>query len=180
MGVTTWDLAHVSALLDRLGEYGRPVHVTEQSVPSTWDPEWAQVGAGWWHHPWDEETQAEFLRDFYTIAFSKEQVEAITWWDINDNSFIFTGGLLDAENNPKPAYFALRDLIAGWTTAGQGETDATGQIAIRGYGGEYEMVVTHDDQTWRGTVHVWEQQEGERVIQMSGDVAIYLPLVNRR
>ena len=179
-GIPTWDLAHISALLDRLGEYGRPVHITEQSVPSTWDPDWTQYGAGWWRRHWNEETQAEFLRDFYTIAFSKEQVEAITWWDINDNSFIFTGGLLDSESNPKPAYYALRDLIAGWTTAGQGKTDAAGQIAIRGYGGEYDMVVTHDDQAWRGTVHVWEQQEGERVIQMSGDVAIYhLPLVNR-
>ena len=179
MGVNTWDLAHISALLDRLGEYGQPVHVTEQSVPSTWDPDWAQYGAGWWHRPWDEETQAEFLRDFYTIAFSKEHVEAITWWDINDNSFIFTGGLLDAENNPKPAYFALRDLIASWTTAGQGETDAAGQVTIQGYGGEYDLTVTHDGQTWRGTVHVWEQQEGERVIQMSGDVAVYLPLMQR-
>ncbi|HEC34507.1 MAG TPA: hypothetical protein ENI37_07310, partial [Chloroflexi bacterium] len=79
-GIPTWDLAHISALLDRLGEYGRPVHITEQSVPSTWDPDWTQYGAGWWHHPWNEETQAEFLRDFYTIAFSKEPVEAITWW----------------------------------------------------------------------------------------------------
>jgi len=105
-GIPTWDLAHISALLDRLGEYGRPVHITEQSVPSTWDPDWTQYGAGWWHHPWNEETQAEFLRDFYTIAFSKEPVEAITWWDINDNSFIFTGGLLDSESNPKPAYAA--------------------------------------------------------------------------
>ena len=172
-GIPTWDLAHISALLDRLGEYGKPVHITEQSSPSTWDPDWEAYGTGWWHRHWDEATQAEYVHDFYTLAFSKECVEAITWWSINDNdSSVYTGGLLDEENNPKPAYFALCDLIAGWTTAGQGETDAAGQVTIRGYGGEYKMTVTHDGQTWSGTVHVWEQQEGEYVIQMSGDVTI--------
>jgi GH35 family endo-1,4-beta-xylanase len=175
MGVNTWDLAYISALLDRLGEYGKPVHITEQSVPSSWESEWEQYGSGWWHRHWDEETQAEFVHDFYTIAFSKERIEAITWWCINDNdSFIFTGGLLDTENNPKPAYYALRDLITGWMTAGQGETDAAGRVDIQGYGGEYELTVTHDDQTWRGTVHIWEQQESERVIQMTGDVSMHL------
>ena len=169
MGVSTWDLAYISSLLDRLGEYGKPVHITEQSVPSTWDPDWMQYGAGWWHRPWDDETQAKFVRDFYTISFSKERVEAITWWDINDNSFIFTGGLLDAENNPKPAYFALRDLIADWTTTGKGETDAAGQVIIRGYGGEYDLTVTQDSQTWRGTFHIWEQQINEFNVQISGD-----------
>ena len=165
-GIPTWDLAHLSAYLDQLGEYGKPVHITEQSVSSTWDPEWRDRGAGWWHRHWDEETQAEFLHDFYTIVFSKERAEAITWWNINDNnSFIFKGGLLDEENNPKPAYYALRDLIAGWTTTGQGETDTAGQVTIRGYGGEYEMVVGHNGQAWRGTVHVWEQQNGECVAQ---------------
>ena len=163
MGVSTWDLAHVSALLDRLGEYGKPVHVTEQSVPSTWDSDWIQYGAGWWHRPWDEETQAEFVRDFYTIAFSKEHVEAITWWDITDNSFIFTGGLLDKNNQPKPAYFMMRDLIASWTSSGQVQTDSTGKATIRGYGGEYELTVNYDGQTWSDMMYIMEQQNGEYV-----------------
>jgi len=169
-GIPTWDLSHISALLDQLGEYGQPVHITEQSVPSTWEPGWAQYGAGWRHNHWDEEMQAEYVHDFYTLAFSKERVEAITWWCINDsNSFINTGGLLDEDNNPKQAYFALRDLIAGWTTAGKGETNAAGQVTIRGYGGEYDLTVTHDDQSWRGTVHIWEQQTNEFNIQIPGD-----------
>jgi GH35 family endo-1,4-beta-xylanase len=169
-GIPTWDLAHISALLDKLGEYGQPVHITEQSVSSTWDPGWAQYGAGWRHHHWDEEMQAEYIHDFYTIAFSKERVEAITWWCINDsNSFVNTGGLLDEDNNPKQAYFALRDLIASWTTIGKGVTDAAGQISILGYGGEYDLTVTHGDQSWRGTVHIWEQQTSEFNIQISGD-----------
>ena len=75
---------------------------SKESVSSNWQPEWEEVGTGWWHRPWDEEIQAEFVHDFYTIAFSKEQMEAITWWNINDNnSFNVSGGLLDKNNRPK-------------------------------------------------------------------------------
>ena len=170
MGVNTWDLSHLSEFLDQLGEYGKPVHITEQSVPSTWDPDWAEYGAGWRHNHWDEEMQAEYLQDFYTLAFSKERVEAITWWSINDsNSFINTGGLLDEDNNPKQAYFALRDLIADWTTTGKSVTDPAGQISILGYGGEYDLTVTHGDRSWSGTVHIWEQQSNEFNVQLPGD-----------
>ena len=169
-GIPTWDLAHISALLDQLGEYGQPVHITEQSVSSTWEPGWAQYGAGWRHNHWDEEMQAEYIHDFYTLAFSKERVEAITWWCINDsNSFINTGGLLDEHNNPKQAYFALRDLIAGWMTTGKSVTDSAGQISILGYGGEYDLTVTHGDHSWRGTVHIWEQQASEFKVQIPGN-----------
>jgi GH35 family endo-1,4-beta-xylanase len=165
-GIPTWDLAHISALLDRLGEYGKLVHITEQSVPSTWDPDWTQYGAGWRHHHWDEETQAEYVHSFYTLAFSKERVEAITWWCINDDySFIFTGGLLDKNNQPKPVYFMLRDLIDGWTSSGQLQTDSTGKATIHGYGGEYKLTVNYDGQTWSDAVHIWEQQNGEYVAQ---------------
>ena len=178
-GVATWDLAHISAILDRLGEYGKPLHVTEQSVPSSWDPEWIQYGAGWWHHPWDEETQAEFVHDFYTLVFGKEQAEAITWWNINDDgSFIFTGGLLNANNEPKPAYYALKDLIDGWTTAGQGHTDTTGEINIQGYGGQYTLTILHGGRVWQRTMHIQEQQDGECVILL-GDSWVFLPLVFR-
>ena len=171
-GVPSRDMAHISEILDRLGKYGKPVHITEQSVPSSWDPGWVEYGAGWWHRPWDEEIQAEFLKDFYTIAFSKENVEAVTWWNINDiNSFIFTGGLLDAENNPKPAYFALRDLISKWTSSGELYTDGEGQLIIRGFGGEYELAITRNGKTRYETVHIWEQEEEELIIRIGNESA---------
>jgi len=175
-GIPTWDLAHISTILDKLEKYGLPVHITEQSMPSTWNPDWEQYGAGWWHQHWNNETQAEYLHDFYTIAFSKKHLEAITWWNINDNnSFIFTGGLLDAENNPKPAYYALQNLIAGWTTTGRGKTDASGQITIRGYGGSYSITVNHNGLIRHDTAIIQEQQEKNHLIQTSEDVARNLP-----
>jgi hypothetical protein len=110
--------------------------------------------------------QAEFVTQFYTIASSKEQVEAITWWDINDReSFIVTGGLLDENNDPKQAYYALKDLIAGWTTSGTAQTDVNGQIAIRGYGGEYALTITHNGQECMAVAHITEQKEESIVIK---------------
>lgn len=166
MAVPTWDLEHLSAVLDQLGNYGMPVHITEQSVSSSWEEHWTKLGAGWWHHPWDEQTQAEFVHDFYTIVFSKQQTEAITWWNINDDfSFIYHGGLLDTDNKPKPAYYALRDLISSWTSAGQSTTDASGQTQLRGFGGDYALTVRHGDLTWNGEAHIVEQSQTEIIIQ---------------
>ena len=39
---------------------------------------------GWWHRPWDPEVQADWAEQFYTIAISKPQVGAITWWNLSD------------------------------------------------------------------------------------------------
>lgn len=166
-GMVSYDLAFHSAVLDRLSTFDKPIHVTETSVASTWDPDWVRWGTGWWRRPWDEVTQAEFVRKFYTIAFSKKQVEAITWWDLDDaDTFpaIIGGGLLDAEGNPKPSYDALRDVIANWTTNGESQTDADGRLHIHGYGGEYQLTITLDGQTWHKTVHVWEQRDNQMIV----------------
>jgi endo-1,4-beta-xylanase len=166
-GVPVWDLAHHAAIMDRLDEYGKPVHITEQSVSSTWSEEFEQSGAGWWHKPWDGETQAEFVYKYYTIAFSKSNMEAVTWWNINDNySFIVDGGLLDKDNKPKASYYALRDLIASWTSSGDLTTNTAGQASIRGYGGEYTFTISNGTQTWQETVHIHEQQKNEIVIRV--------------
>jgi len=50
----------------------------------------------------------------YTIATSKPQVEAITWWNLSDRrTFWPHGGLLDVDQQPKPAYHRLLAFIRG-------------------------------------------------------------------
>lgn len=173
----TWDLAHLSAVLDRLGRYGRPVHLTEQSVSGTWDDAW--TASGWWHHPWDLDTQAEFLRAYYTIGFSKPSAEAITWWGVTDRgAFILKGGLLDENNVPKPAYYALRDFIAEHTTIGAGTTDAAGRLSVRGYGGDYEVTVTYGPAVASRTVHVAEQRANRGTVTLNLH-RVFLPAAMR-
>jgi endo-1,4-beta-xylanase len=168
VGMPTWDLEHLSSVLDESSRFGKPVHITEQSVPSTWDDDWFQYGAGWWHRPWDEEVQAEFLRAFYTIGFSKPKVEAISWWSISDTdlNLIHTGGLLTEDGRPKKAYFALKELIQGWTSSGEVRSDALGEAVFEGFAGDYELTITRDGETWQRTAHISEQKRQQLTIRL--------------
>lgn len=173
----TWDLAHLSAVMDRLQVYGKRVHLTEQSVSDRFDAAWTM--AGWWHRPWDPATQAEFLRGYYTLGFSKPHNEAITWWGVTDgDAFLEGGGLLDEAGRPKPAYEALRELIAGWTTTGGATADTSGEIHVRGYGGNYDLVASYGPATVTTTVHVTEQQETRSTVTLNL-YRLFLPLTTR-
>jgi GH35 family endo-1,4-beta-xylanase len=112
------DMTEQSALIDSYIRLGKPVHITEVQTPSSMeqDPTKWQGGdvasAGWWHRPWDPEIQADWVEQFYTIAASKPQVGAVTWWNLSDRrTFWPHGGLLDSANQPKPAYHRLLRLI---------------------------------------------------------------------
>ncbi len=158
------DLAAISDLLDSYSTFGKPIYIKELSAPST------QVsGSSWWHQPWDEKTQAEYVEKIYTIAFSKPSVQAITWsWGISDeDAFIVSGGLLDASSNPKPAYFALKNLLSSWTTSGNGMTSSSGEYSFRGFGGEYNVTVKGPNgRSFSTTIHVTEQQANLLTIQV--------------
>lgn len=110
------DMAEQAALIDQYLAVGKPVHITEVQTPSSMEADptrWlgGQVEpSGWWHHPWDLETQADWVEQFYTIAASK--VDAITWWSLSDRrTFWPHGGLLDVHDQPKPAYHRLLAFI---------------------------------------------------------------------
>jgi hypothetical protein len=54
------------------------------------------------------------VEQFYTICYSKPQVQAVTWWDFSDPAFTRDGGLVDEKFLPKEAYERLKRLIASW------------------------------------------------------------------
>jgi GH35 family endo-1,4-beta-xylanase len=111
------DMASQSALIDRYIALGKPIHITEVQVPSAVEGKTSYIRldpaeGGWWHRPWDLETQADWVEQFYTIALSKPEVQAITWWSLSDRSTFWPrGGLLDEGDQPKPSFHRLRDLI---------------------------------------------------------------------
>lgn len=114
-GMFARDMFQISDKLDRLGNLGKPVHVTAVQVPSKMIGEKGSLGGGCWLKPWDEMVQAKWLKGFYTIALSKPFVESITWRDLADrpsNKLIPHGGLLKADLSPKPAHKVLKDLRA--------------------------------------------------------------------
>jgi hypothetical protein len=154
-------LATMGRLLDLYDAYGLPVYVKEFQVPSS-----QEAGSSWWRHPWDESTQAEFATRFYTLAFSRPHAAGIQWsaFVSDRNTYVINAGILDVDYQPKPVYFALKDLIASWTTSGAGVTDELGRIAIQGFAGDYIVYVKDGALTVPCRVRVAEQLETEATV----------------
>ena len=74
-------------------------------------------GRHWHGDKWTEQVQADWLDQFYTIAYSKPFIDAITWWDFCDPAFIPHGGLLTPDLQPREAYKRLLALRRKWGAA---------------------------------------------------------------
>lgn len=145
----------VSKRLDQFAELGKPILLTEVDVTS--EP--------------NEKTQAEWLKDFYTMAFAKPYVKAVVWSFMFDNPWLPKAGIFDCETQdrygncqsgqrPKQAFYALKNLTRSWLTEGNGTTDSQGKIRFRGFGGNYSITVDMEGyKTMEATIHVKEQTE---------------------
>lgn len=118
------DMFEISRLLDMFGQLGKPIHITELGVPSRYEDdanshfkqENAVKNMGWWHAPWTQTIQADWIEQFYTICYSKPYIEAVTWWDFTDHGGHFWpwGGFVDENLQPKESYHRLKALFAKW------------------------------------------------------------------
>jgi GH35 family endo-1,4-beta-xylanase len=125
--------------LERYRELNLPIHITEFHPHSLGAP----ISGGYREGTWSEESQAEFARMMYTLAFGHPSVVSFTWWDFTENdSYIKGSALLNKDLSPKPAYRVLDQLINhDWKTHVQLRTDADGQAVARGFFGDYEVRV---------------------------------------
>lgn len=115
------------------GKLGRPLYITEITIPSTILP----GSAG-------RELQAEMAEDLYRFWFSCPEIHGVTWWNLCDGAAWgvedrVKGALLDERMGEKPVYARLRKLITqDWRTRVTAKTDADGRVAFRGFRGDYE------------------------------------------
>ena len=118
--------------------YHLPIQLTEVSTPSNTGRCRFHMGnrpvpvTKYWHRPWDARLQEEWYRKFSTLFYSMDCVQGVTCWSLSDEpaqwaeflaghpnekfrlqAFDFDG-LLDYENNPKPAYYGLCELTEEW------------------------------------------------------------------
>ena len=91
--------------------------------------------------------QAIALRNLYRMWFSIENMMGITWWNVVDDCGApgepSMSGLFTRDMKPKPAFFAMNDLINGeWKTNTVRRADADGNVKFRGFKGLYEISYT--------------------------------------
>jgi GH35 family endo-1,4-beta-xylanase len=118
--------------LERFAKFGLPMKLTELDVNA----------------PNAEQTQADYLRDVFIIAFSHPQVVGINQWGFwAPNHWKGEGAALWRKDwTPKPAGQAFMDLIRKqWWTDETLATDAAGQIDTRGFCGRYRVTVKLPD-----------------------------------
>ncbi len=143
IGQTAKDLMSFSSILDRYAMLERPIAITALGCPSeplapeppsrigtveddttladdddTRAPFMPDVGdPGYWHKPWSNDVQAEWLTQSLAVALSKPYVQSVCWQDLYDDRKLGEmphGGLLNADLEPKPALArlaAIRDAL---------------------------------------------------------------------
>ncbi len=112
-GMFVRDMFQISDKLDRLGNFGKPLHVTAVQVPSAAVSDGPLSGGGSWWKPWSDAVQARWVKEFYSIALSKPFVESVTWRELADRTgpgALANGGLLQADLSPKPAFKILKEF----------------------------------------------------------------------
>ena len=117
-----WDMFEIDRMLERFGRLGKPVHITEQSVASDTAKDTRALDQdvnGYWHAPFSQAVQADWVEQFWTIAYSKDCIQAISYWDLADYGGHFWphGGLLDGSFKPKESYRRLKALVDSWRKA---------------------------------------------------------------
>ncbi len=110
-GMFVRDMLQISEKLDRIGSFGKPVHVTAVQVPSAPAGEGPLAGGGTWWKPWSEAVQARWIKEFFAVALSKPFVESITWKDLADRpqAVMPAGGLLNPDLTPKAGFKIVKD-----------------------------------------------------------------------
>ncbi len=127
-------------VLDLLGAYGYPMHISEITIP----------GSG--GNAENEEIQAYLVEKLYKTWFATPNMKSIVWWNLVDGYAAYAplgsnegenrcgGGLLRFDMSEKPAYRVLDKLInEDWKTRLTAETNGESEVNFRGFYGEYEI-----------------------------------------
>ena len=116
------DLSEIVRQIERFAAFGKPIYITEigaSSGPTEADLflDRAQMPGPLydWHRPWDQELQADWLEQTYTVFYSKPYIHNVCWYDFTDfRAYINNGGLVTEDTQRKLAYERLHGLLGEW------------------------------------------------------------------
>ncbi len=129
--------------LDVLSEFGKPLEITEVTIPTLGEGEDA------------ERLQADILRQLYTIWFATPRMESAIYWNLADGTAASLpgwdenntrGGLFNYDMTPKAAALELKKLFfEEWHTSEELVTDENGFAKFRGFYGDYTASVGNSE-----------------------------------
>ena len=131
---------------DRFAKLGLEMEITEEDIDVT-----------------DEKLQADYTRDYMTLAFSEPSMVGFLSWGFWEGRHWRTDAAYFRKDwSPKPAALAWIDLVTNkWWTRASGETGADGVYKVRGFLGDYEITVTQGGRT--KTIHTALKKENAPV-----------------
>ncbi len=121
--------------LDRMGSLGKPLEITEVTIPTFGKTEG------------DEQLQADMLRMWYSVWFSHPAVDCVVYWNTVEgmtydipgwHENTGRGGLWHRDMTPKKSALTLKKLFnEEWHTDLELTTDENGYVTFRGFYGDY-------------------------------------------
>lgn len=116
------DLSDIVRMLERLEKFGKPIYITELGATSGPTADLVATGKMTlpvepfeWHRPWDEELQADWLEQVYTLYYSRPAIQAVNWYDFADfRTHILNGGLIREDGGQKRSFHRLKELLSRW------------------------------------------------------------------
>lgn len=146
---TNWvpvrDLYTFSQLLDKYSDLNRSIHIPYFNAPSNY----LNDSLGFWHSPWDQKVQAEWIRKYYTIVYSKPWVKSISYLELRDRDWKrLKTGLLGSEGDPKQSYRVLKQQLGNWSTSGNSKIGIDGQFKFEGFKGTYNLSISYQNNSY--------------------------------
>jgi endo-1,4-beta-xylanase len=145
-----WGPERTLQVLKQFERFNLPIHFTENTIVSghLMPPEIVDLNdyqvSDWPTTPDEEQRQAREVVLHYKTLLSHPSVQAITWWDFSDGSWLNApSGLLRRDYSCKPAYNELMKLVKGewWLSPTKMTTDANGRFSFNGFLGDYEVTL---------------------------------------
>ncbi|MFP5040887.1 endo-1,4-beta-xylanase [Parasediminibacterium sp. JCM 36343] len=126
IGGTPPVIDYVLERLDHFGSLGLPIQISEFDISSD-----------------DDDFKARYIKDFFTAIFSHPSTIGIMQWGFwEPEHWIPASALWDKDWNIRPEGKAFTELVSKtWATNTAGQTNKDGTYTIRGFNGEYEVVV---------------------------------------
>jgi hypothetical protein len=113
-------------MYDRFSVFKKPMHLTELGVPSRTQDVQLDCTEGdlyclrymywglWREMGWSERLQADWMEEFYTISYAREDVDALTWWSFSDPGYVPAAGMINENGTPKEIIQRLKALEKSW------------------------------------------------------------------